>query len=153
METLKQVFGPMLVFIYHCFDRIVINGYISMLSRPENVVYFFKKVVGEPCITKEILSERTKVYNKWVEAFARNHHIPIEWAEKGVRKEDYTLPYLKKMERKGEFGVYFILKSMEQGNSFRSVKPQFETADTNYRILKKTVAGLHITTFTFETKN
>ena len=24
----------------------------------------------------------------WVEAYARNHHTPIEWAEKGVRKED-----------------------------------------------------------------
>jgi hypothetical protein len=25
-----------------------------------------------------------------VEAYARNHHTPIEWAEKGVRKEDYV---------------------------------------------------------------
>ena len=40
-----QIFSPMIGFIYHCFDRIVINGYISMLSRPENVVYFFRNIL------------------------------------------------------------------------------------------------------------
>jgi hypothetical protein len=46
METLMQLLGSMMVFVYHCFDRIVINGYLSMLSRPEQVVYFFKEVLG-----------------------------------------------------------------------------------------------------------
>jgi hypothetical protein len=82
MEILMQIFAPMIVFVYHCFDRIVINGYISMLSRPENVVYFFQNVLGQSCITKEVLASRTKHYNQWVEAYAQNHHIPVEWAEK-----------------------------------------------------------------------
>lgn len=42
METLIQIFSPMIGFLYHCFDRIVINGNISMLSRPEHIVYFFR---------------------------------------------------------------------------------------------------------------
>ena len=138
METLIQIFSPMMGFIYHCFDRIVINGYISMLSRPENVVYFFRNILEEPCITKELLGLRTKDYNKWVDAYVRNHGIPLEWAEKGVRKEDYVRPYLKAMQRKNQFGVYFILKSMEQGSTFRSVKPKYPTKDPNYRIIKKT---------------
>ena len=25
----------------------------------------------------------------WVDSYARNHEIPLEWAKKGVRKEDY----------------------------------------------------------------
>jgi hypothetical protein len=133
-----SIFLPMMGFMYHCFDRIVINGYISMLSRPENVVYFFRNVLQEPCITKEILGSRTKDYNNWVDSYARNHDIPLEWAEKGVRKEDYVRPNLKAMERKNQFGVYFILKSMEQGSTFRSVKPKYPTKDPNYRIIKKT---------------
>jgi hypothetical protein len=36
-------------------------------------------------VSREILSQRTADYQNWVEAFARNHRIPIEWAEKGVR--------------------------------------------------------------------
>ena len=65
--------------------------------------------------SKEVLSQRTDDYRNWVEAFARNHQIPIEWAEKGVRKEDYVLPALRRMEKAGRYGVYFIFKSMEQG--------------------------------------
>jgi hypothetical protein len=54
--------------VYHCFDRIVINGYLSGLSRPEQVVWFFREVLGFPVVSKEVLSQRTKDYQGWVEA-------------------------------------------------------------------------------------
>src|ERR1700751_3448905 len=92
MEPFIKLFGDLLVFVYHCFDRIVIHGYLSGLSRPEQVVHFFRCIVGVPVISKEVLSQRTADYQKWVEAFARNHNIPIEWAERGVRKEGYVQP-------------------------------------------------------------
>ena len=34
MELFTQLFGDVLAFVYHCFDRIVIYGYLSRLSRP-----------------------------------------------------------------------------------------------------------------------
>jgi hypothetical protein len=37
MELFTQLFGDLLAFVYHCFDRIVIYGYLSGLSRPEQV--------------------------------------------------------------------------------------------------------------------
>ena len=100
METFTKLFGSLLVFVYHCFDRIVINGYLSGLSRPEQVVYFFRDVLGVAVIDKAVLSQRTEVYRKWVEAYAGNRHTPIEWAQKGVRKEDYVLPPLRRMVQK-----------------------------------------------------
>jgi hypothetical protein len=135
MEMFTKLFGSLLVFVYHCFDRIVINGYLSGLSRPEQVVYFFRDVVGVAVIDKAVLRQRTEVYRKWVEAYASNHHTPIEWAQKGVRKEDYVLPPLRRMVQKNAYGVYFIFKSMEQGASFRSSVPKFPTKDPNHRIL------------------
>ena len=87
METFTKLFGSLLVFVYHCFDRVVINGYLSGLSRPGQVVHFFQNVVGEPVIGKEVLSRRTNEYQAWVEAFARNH-APIEWAEPKVPFKD-----------------------------------------------------------------
>ena len=137
MELFLKLFGDLLVFVYHCFDRIVIHGYLSGLSRPEQVVHFFRRVVGVPAVTKEVLSQRTADYQNWVEAFARNHEIPIEWAEKGVRKEDYVQPWLRKMVKKNAFGVFFIFKSMEQGPSFRITTPKFPTKDPNHRILAR----------------
>jgi hypothetical protein len=35
MELFAKLFSSLLVFVYHCFDRIVIHGYLSGLSRPE----------------------------------------------------------------------------------------------------------------------
>ena len=93
METFAKLFARFLVFVYHCFDRIVIHGYLSSLSRPEQVVYFVHHVLGIPVVSKEVLSRRTEEYRGWVEAYARNHIIPMEWAEKGLRKEDHADDY------------------------------------------------------------
>ena len=73
MGLFTQLFGELVTFVYHCFDRIVIHGYLTGLSRPDQVAHFFRQVVGVPVITKEMLSRRTDGYQSWVEAFARNH--------------------------------------------------------------------------------
>ena len=135
MELFAKLFDSLLVFVYHCFDRIVIHGYLSGLSRPEQVVHFVRHVLGIPAVSKELLSQRTEDYRNWVEAYARNHKIPVEWAEKGRRKEDHVLPTLRRMEKRGAYGVYFIFKSMEQGRTFRSTVPKYPTQDPNHRIL------------------
>jgi hypothetical protein len=135
MELFGKLFGGLLVFVYHCFDRIVIHGYLSGLSRPEQVVYFFRQILGIAVVDKEVLSRRTNAYQSWVEAYARNHRIPLEWAEKGVRKEDHVLPALRRMEKTHTYGVYFIFKSMEQGRTFRITVPKYPPQDPNHRIL------------------
>lgn len=135
MELFAKLFDSLLVFVYHCFDRIVIHGYLSGLSRPEQVVHFVRHVLGIPAVSKELLSQRTEDYRNWVEAYARNHKIPVEWAEKGRRKEDHVLPTLRRMEKRGAYGVYFIFKSMEQGRTFRITVPKYPTQDPNHRIL------------------
>ena len=137
MEEFARLFGSLLAFVYHCFDRIVIRGHLPLLTRPENIVHFFRDVHAVGAITKEVLRQRTNEYNQWVEAFARNHHIPIEWAEYGVRKEDYVRPHLRQMERRQQYGVYFILKSMEVGANFRVAVPKYPTADPTYRIISR----------------
>lgn len=137
VDVFTKLFGNFIAFAYHCFDRIVIHGYLSSLSRPEQVVHFFRQVVGVPVVSKEILSRRTADYQNWVEAFARNHHTPIAWAEKGVRKEDYVLPWLRHMAKQNAYGVYFIFKSMEQGPSFRVSVPKYPTKDPDHRILAR----------------
>jgi hypothetical protein len=113
MELFAKLFFSLLVFVYHRFDRIDIHGYLS--GRPEQAVCFFRDVIGVPVADKAVLSKRTGEYRGWVEAFARNHRTPMEWAQKGVRKEDCVRPWLRRMEQAGKFGVYFIFQSMEQG--------------------------------------
>ena len=140
METFRKLFGSLLAFVYHCFDRIVIQGYLPLLARPEHIVHFFRDVHGIYPITKQALAKRTNEYQGWVEAFARNHRIPIQWPDpnmkkKDIKKEDFVRPYGLAMERHKRFGVYFIFKSLEQGPTFRSVPPKFPTDDPDYRLL------------------
>ena len=143
METFHKLFGSLLGCVYHCFDRLVIQGYLPLLTRPEHIVHFFRDVHGIYPITNEALRKRAQEYQQWVEAFARNHRLPIERPDdkalkaKGLKREDYVRPYCASMERRKQFGAYFILKSWEQGPTFRVVSPKFPTDDPDYRIVKR----------------
>jgi hypothetical protein len=137
MQRFLKLFGPYLQWVYHCFDRIVINGYLSFLTRENNVAYFFREVCNQPKITKKVLTERTRQYQAWVAHYARNHHLPMIWPDKGVRKEDLVRPRQQRMVRQKRFGVYYILQSMEQGWTFRAMAPKFPTQDPNFQFLRK----------------
>ena len=153
MEIFAKLFGSLLALVYHCFDRIVILGHLPLLTRPENIVHFFRDIHQVEIISKEVLRQRTDDYHHWVEAFARKRKLPMEWAEKGVRKEDYVRPHLRRMERRNQFGVYFILKSMELGPTFRSAVPRFPVDDPNYRILPGSVPATPTITSIFAMKS
>src|SRR4030095_1959964 len=111
METFAKLFERFLVFVYHCFDRIVIQGYLPLLTRPEHIVHFFRDLHGVYPITTDALAKPTQENQQWVEAFARNHRIPIEWPDaealksKKRKKEDYVRPYGQRLERQKRFGV------------------------------------------------
>jgi hypothetical protein len=137
METFAKLFERFLVFVYHCFDRIVIQGYLPLLTRSEHIVHFFRDVHGKYPITPEVLAKRTAEYRGWVEAYARNHKIAIIKAEKGVSKENAVLPHLQRMAHRHQHGVYCIFTSMEMGSTFRSQMPRFPTDDPDYRIIRR----------------
>jgi len=137
MEKFLSLFAKKIKFFYWSWDRIVINGYLTTLFRPEQLVRFFHDIAGKKCITKEVLKERTAIYNAWVASYAANRHIPIIEAQEVKRikrKEDFVLPFYRRL--KGHEGVACILKSMEQNRSFCSYEPKYKTRDPNYRIIK-----------------
>ena len=80
METFCKLFGGMLALVYHCFDRIVIQGYLPLLTRPEHIVHFFRDMHGIYPIAREALAKRTREYQQWVEAFRSQppHSDPLD---------------------------------------------------------------------------
>src|SRR6266478_4701330 len=72
MEMFRSLFGKLLVFVYHCYDRIVIQGHLPLLSREGQIVYFFRDVRGEYPITDKVLAGRTNAYRAWVDSYARD---------------------------------------------------------------------------------
>lgn len=136
MDRLSEVLGQAVQFVYTCWDRIVLNGYIERLQRPENLVYFFHDVVGIACIEPGVLEQRTNAYKAWVRRVTDERGIPVLAAPSGVRKEELVEPYYRHLQ--GTEGVACVLTSMEQGRTFVSYMPHRKppSGDGNYRLLK-----------------
>ena len=132
MDRLSELLGHHVQFHYTAWDRIVLNGYLDRLQRPENIVYFFREVVGAPCVTPEVLMSRTAPYRAWVARYAEELGVPLLAAPKGVRKEEMVAPYYQRC--KEAEGVVCILTSVEQGRTFVSYTPRYvPSGDPNYR--------------------
>ncbi len=140
MDRLSELLGHAVQFVYTCWDRIVLNGYIERLQRPENLVYFFHDVVGVACIEPAVLEQRTNAYKAWVRRVADELGIPVQPAPpappRGMRKEDVVLPYYRRL--KEAEGIACVLTSLEQGRTFVSYMPNRKplSGDGNYRLIK-----------------
>jgi hypothetical protein len=136
MERLSAVLGQAVQFVYTCWDRIVLNGYLERLQRPEYLVHFFHDVVGIACIEPAVLEHRTNTYKAWVRRVTDEHGIPVLAAPKGVRKEDVVQPFYHRL--KGAEGIACVLTSLEQGRTFVSYTPRWKLAsgDANYRVIR-----------------
>lgn len=136
MDRLSELLGHHVQFSYTALDRIVLNGYIERLQRPESLIYFFHEVAGVTCIEPAVLSQRTDRYKAWVRTSTGDREVPVLPAPKGVRKEDLVLPYYQRLH--GAEGVACVLTSMEQGRTFVSYTPRFAppSGDPNYRLIK-----------------
>jgi hypothetical protein len=136
VDRLSELLGHAVQFVYTCWDRIVLSGYIERLQRPENLIYFFHDVVGVDCIEPAILEQRTKAYKGWVRRITEEQDIPVVAAPHGVKKEDLVQPYYRRL--KGDQGVACVLTSLEQGRTFVSYVPRWKvpSGDANYRFIK-----------------
>jgi len=140
VDRLSAVLGQAVQFVYTCWDRIVLNGYLERLQRPENLVHFFHNVVGIVCIEPAVLEQRTNAYRAWIRRLTEEQGIPLLPAPpappRGQRKEDFVQPYYRRL--KGAEGIACVLTSLEQGRTFVSYTPRWKTpsGDANYRFIK-----------------
>src|SRR5215471_4293641 len=136
MERLSAVLGQAVQFVYTCWDRIVLSGYIERLQRPENLIYFFHEIVGIDAIEPAVLEQRSNAYKASVRRITQERGIPVLGAPSGVRKEALVEPYYRRL--KGAEGVACVLTSLEQGRTFVSYTPHRKppSGDANYRLIK-----------------
>jgi hypothetical protein len=136
VQRLSEVLGHHVQFASTAWDRIVLNGYLERLQRAENIVYFFRAVVGVPRVTPEVLLSRTAPYRAGVARYAAEQGIPIVPAPKGVRKEEVVAPYYRQF--KGAEGGACVLSSVEQGRTCVSYTPRYPPSggDPDYRLIR-----------------
>ena len=52
-DRLSELLGHHVQFAYTAWDRIVLNGHLDQLQRTENVIHFFRELVGVPNVSPE----------------------------------------------------------------------------------------------------
>jgi hypothetical protein len=109
------------------FDRIVIHGYLSGLSRPEQAVHFVRHVPGNPGGkqggTQPAHRRLPQLGGGLCPQSQNSHGVGRERpAQRGLRAACSTL-----YGETRAYGVYFIFKSMEQGRTFRITVPKYPT--------------------------
>jgi DNA-binding transcriptional ArsR family regulator len=133
VDRLSELFGERVQFRYTCLDRIVLQGYLTGLQRPGQLVHFFHDVVGVDCIEPKVLLGRTTAYREWVDRYTQGQGIPVLAAPKGVRKEEVVRPFYGKLGPQA--GIACVLTSLETNRTFISYTPQRtpRSGDENYR--------------------
>ena len=133
MDRLSELFGERVQFRYSCLDRIVLNGYLTGLQRPGQLVHFFHDVVGIECIEPPVLAGRTTAYRHWMEQYTAGRGIPVLAAPKGVRKEELVRPYYGQLGP--QEGIACVLTSLETNRTFISYTPHRtpRSGDPNHR--------------------
>ena len=90
MDRLLELLGPAVQWVYTCWDRIVLNGYIERLQRPENLIHFFHDVVGVACVEPAVLEQRTNAYKTWVRRVTTMRGSPSWRHRKACAKKTWS---------------------------------------------------------------
>ena len=69
-----------------CMDRIYLNGYVPNLQVGGQVVSFMTAHLGLPIPSPAVMEKIGTVFRRDVDAFAREHRIPVVRFAKGARK-------------------------------------------------------------------
>ena len=135
MDLFTKLFGDLLVFVYHCFDRIVIRGdpdgaVAARAGRP--LLPARSKGGGGQQGGAEPADGRLPELGGSLRAQSRDpDRMGREGGTQGGPRAAMAAPH-------GEanvYGVYFIFKSMEQGPTFRISLPKYPAKDPHYRIV------------------
>jgi len=123
-RSVSPKFANSLLFNVHCFrrDTTCVAAQRSLYASPPPTRPLNRGAFGprSPSFSTPQLTESTAKTTK-LGSFCKKAFNPLAPPPRR--------PYCHRMERRKQFGVYFIFKSMEQGPTFRSLPPKFPTGD------------------------
>lgn len=103
-----------------CLDRIYLNGYVSRLQVPGQVVTFMRDHLGYPIPSPAVMEKIGTSFRRAVDAFAEGEQVPVVRFAKHDRKIDVMRRYLAAQARTGRSGVAAIGVAQEVQNVFAS---------------------------------
>jgi hypothetical protein len=110
MNTFYEHHHDSIRFGYRCFDRILLNGLIQPFQQPERVVGFFNRYRELYPVSKPVLKDIARQYERWVTARAKEWDVSIIEPPAHQRRDDFVDRYFR---RTTPDQVVVILKARE----------------------------------------
>ena len=120
MATIPELLREHVSLAIECVDRVYLNGYVPTLQTSGALVYFMEHHRGELIASPAVLGQIGQAFVAAVEAFAREHDVPMVRFQKGQRKDDMVDRYRRKFQ--AQEGVVVIGVAQEQVSSFKARK-------------------------------
>lgn len=136
MEKFYKLFLNKLKFSYDSFDRIVLNGYIWTFHKAASLSFYFRVILAHGFVNKKLLFSVTEAYKQRIADFAHRHQLSCEYVANSLRKDSFVEKYRQRFEKNEKFGVYYILKTIENESTFRVVYPHGVDSDPQNYLAK-----------------
>jgi hypothetical protein len=101
-------------FSYSCFDRIILNGYVSQFQHTAcgaSIHWFLCKRRNAPQLNRAYFAKIASNYHQWVQQYAATAGVDIVEPNKTDRRENLVEPYFQQLGTRP--GVAVILKARE----------------------------------------
>ena len=137
-RTVADVLKNHVTFTVESIDRMYLNVYVPRLQTPEGVAAFFRFHRGWRFASSALMDPITKRFVAKLEAYAREHQIPLLTFEKGQRKDDLARAFLA--QHRGGEGVVFIGKAQEKVPVFRTERRRSPDGMSTYPWIVRSTA-------------
>ena len=137
-QTVAQVLDGHVTLELESIDRMHLNVYVPKLQYVLGVVGFFKEQRGAKVVSSVLMEPMTTAFVRSIEAFAKQHRVPLISFVKGQRKEEVAATYLA--QSGGQEEVLFIGKAQERATVVRTERRYDPQTGTPYAALVRSTA-------------
>ena len=118
-------------------DRMYLNVYQPKLQAAKQAACFFRFHRGQPVASSSLMGVMSNEFLRQVDAFVKEHNIPVVQFRKGQRKDDVAAEHRACFQ--GTEGILFLGKAQEKVSVFRTEK-RTDAAGKKYPWIVKSTA-------------
>jgi hypothetical protein len=137
-RTVADVIRPHVTLEVEGIDRMYLNVYQPKLQTERGVASFFRYHRGHTFASSALMEPISKAFIRDMEAFARQHDIPLFPFGKKQRKDDVAAAY--RAHFRGNEGLLFIGKAQEKTAVFRTERRTNPATGQTYAWLVRSTA-------------
>jgi hypothetical protein len=119
-QSVAEVLKDHVTLEVESIDRMYLNVYVPQLQRELGVVSFFRFHRGHTFASSALMDPISKAFVAAIQAFVRQHDIPLVTFEKGQRKDDIAAEHLGRFP--AAEGIFLVGRAQEKAPVFRTEK-------------------------------